>query len=108
MISVQISDSQQFTLRVAPQTARNKPAPVDGPPTWECSDESVAKIQPADDGLSCKVVGMAPGSCIVRVSADADLGEGVVTISDSANITITSSTADHLALSSGEVEPQPE
>jgi hypothetical protein len=51
---------------------------------------------------------MAPGSCIVRVSADADLGEGVVTISDSANITITSSTADHLALSSGEVEPQPE
>jgi hypothetical protein len=68
------------TLSVAaPVDAKGHTAKLDGIPVWELDDESNAQIvSQADDGLSCVVhLDDTPSATQVRVSADADLGDGV-------------------------------
>src|SRR5262249_46251896 len=60
--------------------AAGDPAPVEGAPVWASSDETVLSVQPANDGMSAVVLTVAPGTGRVTVSADADVGEGVNTI----------------------------
>lgn len=58
-----------------------RPARVDGVPVWASSDETVLKVTPADDGMSALIETVAPGGpARVTVTGDADLGEGVLTL----------------------------
>jgi len=58
--------------------ADERPARVDGVPVWASSDETVLLVTASADGMSASVSTVAPGTARVTVSADADLGEGVV------------------------------
>lgn len=61
--------------------ARGQPAPVDGVPIWASSDETVLRVTAAADGMSAVIDTVAPGGpARITVSADADLGTGVQTI----------------------------
>lgn len=82
---------------------RGRPAAVDGVPVWASSDETVLVVTPAVDGMSAVVDSVAPGTARITVSADADLGSGVQTItgvSEDVNVT-NGSVASVMTLSLG-------
>lgn len=61
--------------------SHGQPAPVDGVPVWASSDETVLTVVAAADGMSAAVNTVAPGGpARISVTADADLGAGVATI----------------------------
>jgi hypothetical protein len=66
-------------------------ARVDGVPAWASSDATVLSVQVAADGMSAAVMTVGPGTARVSVSADADLGAGVTTltgVSEDINVTL--------------------
>lgn len=78
--------------------AQGRPATVDGVPSWASSDETVLKVTPAADGMSAAVDPIAAGTARVTVTADADVGAGVVTITGvSEDVTVTIGTAHQAA-----------
>jgi len=76
------------------------PAPVEGAPIWASSDETVLSVDASADGLTASVNTVAPGGpARITVTADADLGEGVVTITGvSEDITVTTGTAQRASV----------
>lgn len=71
--------------------ALGQPAPVDGVPVWASSDATMLTVTPAADGLSALVDTVGPGTARFSITADADTGSGVTTItavSEDINITI--------------------
>lgn len=95
---------QTIALSVAFFDKAGNAAAVDGLPKWGVSDESLASLEVAKDGLSAvlKPLGKA-GSVKVLLSADADLGEGLKEIvGESEEIMITGLEASVITLSVGE------
>lgn len=90
--------------------ARGEPAPVDGVPVWASSDETVLRVTPAADGMSAVVDTVAAGTARVTVSADADVGAGVVTltgVSEDINVTVgPNSVASVMTLTLGSSAPK--
>jgi hypothetical protein len=60
--------------------AKGNLAQVEGVPAWGMSDPSLGSLAVAEDGLSAVFTPGSVGTGQVNVSADADLGEGVKTI----------------------------
>jgi hypothetical protein len=103
-----MTTTQQFTLTLNPTDKKGKPAPVDGEPTWASSDENVAKVVPNPGGMSALVVAVDVGDYSINVSADADLGEGVETITVQDSGGVSHAKAASLGLVAGPIEEQPE
>lgn len=101
-LKIKISDEQQVNVKLNPVTPKGKPVKVDGIPVWAIADppgDTVSTLVPAADGLSCLLVSsVLPGVTNITVSADADLGEGVNTISDTIELTVTDPQATSLGL----------
>ena len=73
--------SQQFNATLTITNALGNPAPVEaGSIVWASSDETVVSVTASPDGMSAVVPCIAPGTARISVSADADLGSGVQTI----------------------------
>lgn len=85
--------------------SQGRPAAVDGVPQWAVSDPTVLNVTPAPDGMSAIVDTVAPGTARVTVTADADLGAGVQTltgVSEDINVTLgPSHVATTMVLSLG-------
>jgi hypothetical protein len=96
VLTAELRDDQRLPLRVTAKDHAGNPATVDGAPTWESSDLNVLTVEPSADGMTCFAVPVALGTADVTVTADADLGEGVTSITNVITITITPGTADHL------------
>lgn len=110
-----LTDEQKCSLAVEFKTAAGNPAKVDGTPVWTVSDENVLEVQPAEDGLSAVVLAKGPlGNGQVRVTADADLGEGVREIHGLLDVEVVASEATSVIVVSGVPEsktppaPEPE
>jgi hypothetical protein len=110
LMGVSISDVQKVSLSISVTDAAGNPAPVDGVPSWSSNDpsNSVVSLAPATDGLTCEVSAVGPlGAAQVTVSADADLGEGVQTITSSPfDVEVVASQATNLGISAGVPEPK--
>lgn len=66
----------------SPVDAKGNPAKIQGDVVWSVSDETVLRLTPTDNPNVVTVVAVGPvGAASVTVSGDADLGEGVTTIS---------------------------
>ena len=78
-----------------PVDAKGKPAKLDGVPVWALDDETNCQItSQAADGLSCVVhLGDNPSATQLTVTADADLGSGVVTLQSQAVVNIVAGDA---------------
>lgn len=91
--------------------SQGRPAAVDGVPVWASSDSTVLSVTPAADGMSAVVDTVAAGTARITVSADADLGSGVMEItgvSEDVNVTLgTSHQASVIALSLGAPADKP-
>ena len=97
-----LTDMQKDLLSIQPRDAAENPAPVDGVPTWTVSDETILSLAVAPDGLSAVVTAVGPlGTAQVTVSADADMGEGITTISGVIDIQVVASQAVSLSVVAG-------
>lgn len=101
MVATKLNNEQKVTATLAPKTSKGKPVPVDGKPSWSVAAGDVT-LEAAEDGMSCTIIsGDSPGVSQVVVEADADLGEGVVTISDVIEVTVEGALASNLGLTVG-------
>lgn len=101
-MSLILTDVQKVELSISPTSAAGNPAPLDGAPVWSSSDESVLVVTASEDGLSAVAVTTGKlGRAQVNVSADADLGEGVKTITGVLDVEVRVSEAVSLAVSAG-------
>lgn len=76
-----ISSGKQRSVMIAFVKADGSPGEVEGAPIWELSEDSLADLEVAADGMSA-VIGHigATGTTRLEVRADGDLGVGVFPI----------------------------
>jgi hypothetical protein len=111
---IQTIETEQFTtLSVVFLDDKKKPAKVDGVPAWATDNSDLLTIEPAADGMSCKVTtGIMPSTPSlnpkVKVSADADLGTGVALIEGVTEFVIQSRPATTVELSATPPQDTPD
>lgn len=97
-LSKKINDEQQIVVHLNPTTPKGKPVKLDGKPEWSVVDGD-STLEVADDGLSATLISSdTPGVTHYQVAADADLGDGVDTITDTIELTVVDPQASSLGL----------
>src|SRR4051812_7865736 len=101
---VRQDNGKPFKLVINPVDDAGNPAPIDGKPDWQVSDSTVATLVAADDGLSATVtLTKKVGECQISVTADADTGDGVSTISGTLDLQVVAGPATNLNLQVQEI-----
>ena len=105
-IMLTLTDSQKCSLGpIQAVDAKGNTAPIDGVPTWVSSDATVLTVEPSTDGLSAVVKAVGPlGNAQVTVTADADLGTGVVNVVGLLDVTVVAGQAVSLTVPVGTPE----
>jgi hypothetical protein len=105
-VQISLTNEQKVTVTLTPVTDTGKPATLDGVPTWEVIT-GTSTVVAASDGLSAEIISADdPGDTQYLVKADADLGEGVVEISDTIGLTVIGSMATNLGMTVGTPVPK--
>ena len=106
MLEIIINNEQKIPVTINPLSPSGKPAKLDGAPTWTVqSGESTINV--VSGGLSAELVSSDnPGDTMILVSADADLGAGVVEISDVIKLSVQGVLAANLGLIAGPPVPK--
>jgi len=101
-----LEQGQHALGTLAPKKKDGSPATVEtGKTTFTSSDEAVATVeQDPTNELSCKVVCVGIGSAVITGSVDADLGEGVRTLTATAEVVGIEATARTLEFGVGEAQ----
>jgi hypothetical protein len=102
MLEIVITNEQKIQVTLTPVTATNKPAQLDGGATFEVISGTATIAMIDGNPLSAFLVsGDLPGDSEIMVSADADLGDGVETISDIIKLTVAGAKAASLGMTVG-------
>lgn len=98
LMEITINNEQQVKVTLNPTTTGGHVAELDGTPSWErLSGEST--VEPSEDGKSAQLIsGDQPGDSEFLVTADADLGDGVIEISDVIRLHVSGALAENLGL----------
>jgi hypothetical protein len=98
-----LPDNQKVPVSIAFTDAAGNPAPVDGVPVWTASDNgTLLTLEVSTDGMFCMIIANGPlGTAQVNVSADADLGAGVVTITGLLDIEVVAGQAVNVMINPG-------
>lgn len=104
-LSISCTNEEQVPVTASPVSASGRPAAIDGAlvVTVQSGDGTVVQDAATPLTFTCRS-GDGPGETVYLVSADADLGAGVVTISDLVTLTVTSASAAAFGLAQGPVE----
>ncbi len=98
-----LRDDKNLPLAIKPVDAKGNAAPIDGVPAWSVTDESLATLEVAADGLSAVLKPVGPlGVFKVQCHADADLGPDAKDILGELDMEIIGGEAVSLQLSAGE------
>lgn len=98
---ITITNEEKVQVTLAPTTAAGNPATLDGVPTWTVI-EGDATLEVSEDGLSAFLVsGNANVNSKIEVTADADLGEGVISLTDVIDLAVVAAQASALGLVTG-------
>ena len=101
-MDITITNKQKVKVSLAPVTATGKPAKLDGKPTWtkqSPNDPDGATLDVAEDGLSAFLISCdTPGDTFILIEADADIGEGVQTISAQVILHVTGASAANFGI----------
>ena len=93
--------TQKSALAILVADAKGNPAAVEGAPVWSSSDPALVSVEPAADGLGAVIKAVGPVTSTpvqINVSADADLGEGVRTITGLLEVTVIAADAAAIAI----------
>lgn len=101
-LNLKSTTEQKVLVKLAPKTASGHDAKVDGKPVWTVTSGD-ATVEPSEDGLSAYLVSAdTAGKATWTVEADADLGEGVTTITDGGEYEYTDPLAENLGATADE------
>ena len=104
-LEITIDDTQKVNVKINPTTDAGTAAKLDGVPVWTADGASI--VVPAADGLSAFLVSAdVAGDTTFTVSADADLGAGVTTITGSIILHVIDAQATNLGLSADAAIPK--
>lgn len=103
---ITLKATQKVLFELEAKDAKGNPAQLDGVPQWSLSNPGVAHLDVAPDGMSATVVADFGGTTQVAASADADLGEGVRTISCVDDVTVLPAEAVSLGFKVGTPQDQ--
>lgn len=103
-MTVVLKDNQKVSIGIAPVDAKGNTAKIDGAPVWTVADATIVTLVPSEDGMSCVATAAAIGTTQITISADADLGEGVTTITGLVDIEVTGGVATGLNVTVGTPE----
>lgn len=103
---INLTTEQQVLATITPVTAAGNPATLDGEAVWTVTS-GTCTVTPVDATSAWLVSGDIAGDSTVVVSADADLGAGVQTISDTCLLHVANPQAASLGLTLGEPELKP-
>lgn len=102
VMNIKLTNEQKILVWLQPVTSKGKPVALDGVPEWKVTAGNCT-VRPRADGLACLIIsGDEAGDSEITVSADADLGAGVRTISDAIRVTVNGAEAQSLGLATGE------
>jgi hypothetical protein len=105
---VEVNEGEQdVLLKISPVKKNGQPAEVEAGQTEYIVEEGDVTIQEADDEKSAKAITGAAGVSRGRVRADADLGEGVVHIEDTWQITVKPALAENVGLTGEVIAKEP-
>lgn len=103
--NVSLTSEQKVLVTLTPTTLSGNPAEVEDI-VWSV-DSGDATVEPQADPKSAYIIsGPNVGASVIRVTADADLGEGVVELQDVVNVDVTSPQAANLGFVVGTPEPK--
>lgn len=103
---LKVTESKKFQIKITDRFGNE--AKVDGAPKWAVTDESLATLVVAEDGMSATVAPTGVmGSFKVQVTADADLGEGVKPLLGELAIDLVAGEAEIIAIGEAPVEEAP-
>jgi hypothetical protein len=101
MIQGKITNEQKVKASISPKTPGGKSVAIDGQASWKVVSGDVT-VEVAADGLSADLISSdTPGTSQILIEADADLGSGVVTISEVIELTVEGALATSLGVSLG-------
>lgn len=108
MVEATITNEQKIGVTLTPKTATGKPAKVQaGSVKFSVlSGESTVVQDPANELAASLVSSDNPGDTQILVEADADIGEGVETISDTIALHVAGANAANLGVALGNAEPK--
>ncbi len=95
-----LSTVQHLPVSVEIHDAEGQPALVDGMPVWT-SDPVGLLVAPAADGMSAVLTSDVVGTYTVTVTADADLGAGVVPLARSLTVNVVPAQASDIVFTVG-------
>ena len=103
MLELNCTNEEKIKVTVNPVTRKGKPVPLDGPVSVviQAGEGTVVMV---DDASFRVVSGDNPGDTSYLVSADADIGSGVETISDVIILHVAGALAANLGLTAGAPE----
>jgi hypothetical protein len=105
MALITIDSESKVPVTLTPTTASGNTASLDGIPSWAVLSGD-ATLEVAEDGLSCFLVSGTVGNSVIEVSADADLGEGIRSLTDTIDLAVVSAEASVLGLNVGTAVPK--
>lgn len=102
IMATQLTTTQKLVASITPVDAKGNPAKVQaGSVEWASSDPTVLTVTEQTDENSADVIAVAVGTAQVQVTADADLGDGVVTISGVADVEVIAAQATGFSIALG-------
>ncbi len=103
-MDITLTNEQKVKVTLNPTTGGGRAAKIDGQPTWTVPSGG-ATLEVAEDGMSAFIISPdEPGTSVVLIEADADLGEGIETIQATLTIVVVGAKASNLGLTLGEPE----
>lgn len=69
--------TQEGVASFTPRDAKKNIAKIDGVPEWASSDPNVMAVEPAEDGMSARVVAGQTGTAQITATMDVLVGAGV-------------------------------
>lgn len=104
MFEVSLTNEQKVAVTLAPVTQKGKPVEVENIEFSVVSGNCTVEQDLEDPKKATIISSDDPGSSEVLVEADADLGEGVETISDVIKVVVAGARAANLGLTIGTPE----
>jgi hypothetical protein len=98
-LELSCTNEEKIRATLHPLTHAGQPATVDGPPQWAVtSGDATLEVEP--DGMAAWLISHDTmlGDTVFQITADADLGAGVVSISDTILLHVTGALATSLGL----------
>lgn len=100
-----LTNEQKIKVTVEPKTEASNPASIDGTPIFEVIEgDATVELVDGEPNSAYLVSGAAETVSSIKVSADADLGEGVATIEETITMNVVQASANNLGVVTGAPE----